>query len=410
MTLSDLDRGELMEIKDARREERDSNRRTCRIRPYWPASTDNMEEDALNRIRGTLRKIFLVLLLAILSCSVPVSFVADWSFMRNTVVAQTKGDVPGNVFGNESDAEVWRYIRKGGSGDVSITDRKAAILVQSEGELWRSIRNGPLSLYGAWGVLGIVALLAVFFAIRGRIRIESGYSANWVRRFNGVERFAHWLTAMSFLILALTGLNMLYGRYVLKPLIGYAQFATVTAYGKYAHDFVSFAFMVGIALILIIWARDNLPNKHDWIWLAKGGGLFARGVHPPARKFNAGQKLFFWLVVITGVSLSVTGVCLLTPFAFAPFDATFTALNLIGLELPTGLAPMQEMQLAHVWHAILALVMIVVIIGHIYIGSIGMEGAYSAMGSGVVDENWAREHHPLWAAELGLETEREDNA
>jgi formate dehydrogenase subunit gamma len=373
------------------------------------ASAIDMEEGALNRIRGILTRLFLTFLLSVSGGLHPALFPTDWPLTSNIAVAQTKGDVPGNTLGNKSDADFWRYIRKGGPGAVAITDKKAATLVQSEGELWRWFRNGPLSLYGAWGLLGVVALLAIFFAIRGRIRIESGFSGNSVSRFNGLERFAHWLTAMSFLVLALTGLNILYGRYVLKPLIGYEQFATLTAYGKYAHDFVGFAFMVGIGLILMIWARDNLPNKHDWIWLARGGGLFGRGVHPPARKFNAGQKIFFWFVVLTGVSLSITGICLLAPFTFAPFSATFAALNLIGLQLPTDLTPIQEIQLVHVWHSILALLMTVAIIGHIYIGSIGLEGAYSAMGSGTVDENWAREHHSLWAAELGLETEREDD-
>jgi formate dehydrogenase subunit gamma len=315
--------------------------------------------------------------------------------------AQEQGRVPGNALGNRSDPQLWRAIRQGDRGTVSIPNRQAGVMIQSEGENWRSFRNGPLSTWGAWGLLGIVALLALFFALRGRVRIEGGRSAETIVRFNFVERFSHWLTACCFVVLALTGLNMLYGRYVLLPLIGLEAFSTLTRAGKYAHNFLAFGFMLGLVLLFVLWIAQNLPNRYDFIWLAKGGGMFKKGVHAPAKKFNAGQKIVFWLVILAGVSVSLSGIMLLFPFRLHLFGPTFAVINwLFGLGLPTALAPIQEMQLAELWHAVVGLFLMIVIIAHIYIGTIGMEGAFDAMGSGTVDRNWAREHHDRWVEDL----------
>ena len=316
--------------------------------------------------------------------------------------AQQGGNVPGQALGNSSDAEIWRRIRRGAQGGVSIPNRSAGILILSEGDSWRAVRNGPMSVYGGWMLLAVLIVLALFFMVRGRMRIESGFSGRTVERFNSVERFAHWITATSFCILGLTGLNTLYGRYVIKPWLGPEAFSTISTWSKFAHNFIAFAFMVGLVMILILWVRENILNRYDLIWLAKGGGMFSKHVHPPAKKFNAGQKILFWLVILAGASVSFTGVCLLFPFEFAAFSWTFQMANVFGLDLPTDLSPIAEMQLSQLWHAILSLVLIAVIIAHIYIGSLGMEGAFDAMGTGQVDENWAREHHSLWAAEIGL--------
>jgi len=316
--------------------------------------------------------------------------------------AQTRGAVPGQAIGGSSDSESWRAIRRGLRGQVSTPNKRAGVMIQSEGESWRGIRNGPVSVWGVWVMGGILVLLAVFYLLRGRIRIESGFSSKLVERFNSVERFAHWLTASSFVVLGLTGLNMLYGRYVIKPWLGPEGFSTLTEWGKYSHNFLGFAFILGIVMILIIWVRDNIPNRNDITWLAQGGGMFSRGSHPPAAKFNAGQKIIFWLTVLAGASLSYTGLALMFPFTMEPWSATFALFNIFGAGLSTDLSSMQEIQLTQIWHAVLSLLMIAVILAHIYIGWIGMEGAYDAMGTGYVDENWAREHHSLWAEEKGL--------
>ncbi|WP_119461924.1 formate dehydrogenase subunit gamma [Rhodospirillaceae bacterium SYSU D60014] len=334
-----------------------------------------------------------------LACLVVAAVAGSLDF-ANPALAQQEGQVPGNTLGGNSDADIWRAIRQGEQGTVSIPNEQAGVLVQSEGENWRSIRNGPLSVYGVWAMLGIIALLALFFALRGRIRIEHGRSGRVVERFNFIERFAHWLTAGSFVVLALTGLNMLYGRYVVLPLLGPEIFSAITLAGKYAHNYLAFAFMAGLVLIFVLWIRDNIPDRTDAKWVAAGGGMFRKGVHPPAKRFNAGQKIVFWLVILGGLSVSLSGIALLFPFEFSMFSKTFAFFNLFGFDLPANLTPMQEMQLSHIWHGIIGLLLIAVIIAHIYIGTIGMEGAFDAMGSGMVDENWAREHHSLWVDEL----------
>ena len=314
------------------------------------------------------------------------------------------GNVPGDHLGTASDAEIWRAVRRGIQGNVSIPDKQAGVMIQSEGENWRAWRNGPITTGGAWGMLGTIGLLALFFVVRGRVRIEAGPSGKSIERFSEIERFAHWLSAVSFILLALTGLNLLYGRHVLLPVLGPDVFAALSLAGKYVHNYVSFAFMAGLVMMFVLWVRHNLPGKHDLVWLVQLGGLFTKGVHPPAKKFNAGQKGIFWIVILGGASLSASGVSLMFPFEFSMFEWTFGVFNTFGADLPATLTPLEEMQWSQWWHAIMALIIIAAILGHIYIGTLGMEGAFDAMGTGRVDENWAREHHSLWVAEVKGET------
>ena len=164
---------------------------------------------------------------------------------------------------------------------------------------------------------------------------------------------------------------------------------------------------MSLVLVLVFWVKHNIPTKLDIKWLLKGGGMFSSHSHPSARKFNAGQKIIFWIVILLGTSVSVSGLSLLFPFELPMFAATFAKINAVGLPsligiepLPEVLLPHEEMQLSQIWHSIVAFIMMVVIIAHIYIGSVGMEGAYDAMGSGQVDVNWAKQHHDLWAEEV----------
>ena len=185
------------------------------------------------------------------------------------------------------------------------------------------------------------------------------------------------MTATAFIVLAITGLNFVFGKRLLMPLIGADAFASWSQWAKYVHDFFSWAFMLGILVMLVVWIRDNLPDRYDANWLKQGGGMFDKSnrTHPPAGRFNTGQKLMFWAVILGGAALSVTGIFLLFPFAFTDVNG---------------------MQLAQTIHAIVAALMVAVILAHIYIGTLGMEGAFEAMGSGTVDLNWAKEHHSAW--------------
>ncbi len=322
-----------------------------------------------------------------------------------------------------SNSELWRGVRQGQAFTTTAQNPNAAILVQDEGTRWLQTRQTVLPTYATYAILGMIALLALFLLFRGRIRIGAGWSSIKVERFTGLERFGHWLLAVSFILLAVTGLSLLFGREYLVPGLdwmharmnpdaidpnygrdAYAGFALV---GKWVHDNVAWAFMAALVLIFFMWVLRNIPTWTDVKWLAQGGGMFTKkGHHPHARKFNAGQKILFWLVILMGGSLSASGIALLQPGEYTMFADTFAKLNEAGaavgytLALDTTLSPIEEMQYAQTWHTVVGVAMIVIVIAHIYIGSVGMQGAFSAMGNGKVDLNWAREHHDLWVAKL----------
>ena len=312
------------------------------------------------------------------------------------------------TLGGASDSDVYLALRYG-TADVTVSTNApgAGVLIQDRGMWWWQFREGPLSIYGGYLLVGTLVFLLLFFLLRGRIRIDGPKTGRTMTRFTGFERFGHWLFAISFLVLGATGLLTLFGRTFLIPVFGKDLFASMALASKWVHNNVAWAFMLGLVIIILNWTVHNIPNKHDLKWLAKGGGLFTKGVHPPAKKFNAGQKLIFWGCVVLGLSISASGLSLLFPFELPMFAKTFGALNSTGLPeafgfgvLPEQLAPHEEMQFAQLWHSIVAFVFMAMIFAHIYIGSIGMEGAFDAMGSGEVEEQWAKEHHSLWVDEV----------
>ena len=311
------------------------------------------------------------------------------------------------TLGGASDSEVFRALRYGGA-DVTVSARGPAseVIIQDGGMRWLEWRKGPLREWGGWALAGMVGLLALFLLLRGPIRIDGGRTGETILRFNALERFGHWLLAGSFILLAISGLITLFGRPLLIPLLGKDAFAPIALASKWIHNNVAWAFMLALVWVFVFWIVHNIPNRADLVWLAKGGGLFMRGSHPPARKFNAGQKIIFWAVVVLGLSISASGLSLLFPFEMPMFAKTFDILNALGLpqavgmgELPIELSPHEEMQYAQLWHSVVAFVFIAIIVAHIYLGSIGMEGAFDAMESGEVDRQWAREHHSLWFEE-----------
>jgi len=262
-------------------------------------------------------------------------------------------------------------------GRIDIPDRKASVLIQPAGRTWDYFHEVLLHWGAAIVILGTIVLLGAAYLIMGRLRISAGRSGRTVVRFRAFERFSHWLTAVSFVVLGLTGLNITFGKIVLLPVIGPEAFSDISQVAKYVHNFTSFAFVAGLLLIIAIFFRDNLPAKVDIEWIKQGGG-FIKSKHAPAGRFNPGEKGVYWLSLLAGVAVSISGFLLLFPF------------------YETNIA---DMQLAQVVHAVVAVLFIALILAHIYIGTLGMEGAFEAMGTGEVDINWAKEHHDVWLAE-----------
>jgi formate dehydrogenase subunit gamma len=261
------------------------------------------------------------------------------------------------------------------SGRCTIPDQKACTVEQPAGRDWRHFHEVTLRWIGSIAIVGMLALLVLFYLMRGMVRIESGRSGRVLVRFSAFERLVHWMTAACFIILALTGLNITFGKSLLLPLLGPEGFTVWSQWGKYAHNYLSFPFTLGVVLIFLMWIAWNIPSKVDIEWLKEGGGLVGHK-HPPAKRFNAGQKLIYWIVVLGGGAVAASGYLLMFPF------------------YGTNIA---DMQVAQVIHGVVAVLFVAAMLGHIYIGTVGMEGAFEAMWDGTVDANWAKEHHSLWA-------------
>ncbi|TSE25398.1 formate dehydrogenase subunit gamma [Tepidimonas aquatica] len=293
---------------------------------------------------------------------------------------------PGN------NAPVWRQVGQGVEGTVNFPYREYGVLIQptvsypgaattNAGEAWRQVRNRVIIPYG--GSLVLIALLAVviFYFTKGPLKLHAPPTGRRIERFTPLERAAHWANAAAFVVLAVSGLVMAFGQYILRPIIGATLFGWLTYALKNLHNFVGPLFLVSLLIIIVTFVRDNLPRREDWVWLVRFGGLLGdQGV--PSHRFNAGEKVVFWLgVFVLGLVVVGSGLVLdkLLP----------------GIEYLRA-----QMQVAHMIHASAALVMIALFIGHIYMGTVGTEGAYAAMKTGYVDETWAREHHALWYEDI----------
>jgi len=297
-------------------------------------------------------------------------------------------DQPGN------NAPVMREIKSGQPQYTSIPGRETNVLVQpparflgqsatvTAGEAWRQFRNGPVTFIGGWLVVLVLLAILAFYFVFGPVKLHGKPTGRLVRRFSTVDQVVHWSVAISFCILGLSGLIMFFGKHVLLPIIGYTLFAWLTSLGKNLHNFVAPFFIVSVIAMIVLYARHNLPKLYDLNFLLNAFNVMARGKHVPSGKFNGGEKVWFWGgVVVLSVAVSWSGVILLFP----NFDQTRAV-----------------MQDAWIVHAIAALLYIAISFGHMYLGTIGLEGSYQAMRSGYVDETWAKEHHEYWFHEVKL--------
>jgi formate dehydrogenase subunit gamma len=276
---------------------------------------------------------------------------------------------PGN------NAPVWRDVRSGREEYTSVKGRETGVLMQTYGETWRQLRNAWITPIGGWVVALIAALIGAFHWFKGAVKLHDKLSGRLIERFTAVERYAHWTMGISFAILGVTGLIMFVGKYVLLPVIGYTLFGWLTQLSKHLHNFVGPLFVLSLVVFIVMFIRDNLPKAYDFSWFASAGGMFG-GKHVASGRFNAGEKLWFWAgVVALSLLVSASGLIL----NFPNFDQT----RAIMIE-------------SNVVHAISACAVMALSLGHIYMGSIGVDGAYESMRYGYVDEAWAREHHELW--------------
>ncbi|MCA3239242.1 MAG: formate dehydrogenase subunit gamma [Curvibacter sp.] len=296
---------------------------------------------------------------------------------------------PGN------NAPMWRSVGAGVTGFSSLPAKQApeagnliqpfvqypGSMLTTAGEAWRQVRNHWILPYG--GALLLIALGAVglFYWRKGTMQLHGAETGRKIERFTAFERSAHWANAIAFSILAISGIVMAFGKYFLHPIIGGTLFGWLTYVLKNMHNFAGPVFAVSLLIVIGTFVKDNLPRKEDIAWLLKGGGLFS-GEEVPSHRFNAGEKVLFWAgVFVLGLIVVGSGLVL--------------DMLIPGLQYLRG-----DMQIAHMIHAAAAVLMMAMFIGHIYMGTIGMAGAYSAMRTGYVDETWAKEHHELWYADI----------
>ncbi|HEX3098174.1 MAG TPA: formate dehydrogenase subunit gamma [Usitatibacter sp.] len=262
---------------------------------------------------------------------------------------------------------------------ASLPGRERNVLIQGAGREWRSLRNGPATQIGGWAIVLVLAAIIVFYLIKGPIRLHGAPTGRLIERFNAVERAAHWTMAASFVTLGLTGIIMFFGKYLILPWLGYTGFSWLTIVSKNLHNFVGPLFIFSIIVGFLIFVKDNFLRSMDWKWMAHFGGMFS-GHEMPSGRFNGMEKMWFWGgLTVLGLVMSVTGLI---------------------LDFPNWNQAREAMQLSNLVHVTAAVIFIVLSFAHIYMGTIGMEGAYRAMRDGYVDEEWAREHHSIWYEEV----------
>ena len=326
-----------------------------------------IKTSARRRWKGML---WSMVFIAIAAMALPIgSYV-----LHGITVAQAQDD------DSNQRANFWRAVREGNTGYSAISGAETNVLINNGGQNWRQLRNGPIATYGGWALLGVVVVILLFFAIRGSMKLEHPTSGQTVPRWNIVERTIHWLTAIGFVLLAITGLSMFFGRAVLIPILGPEGFSFWAGFSINIHNYVGPFFSGAVLLMFLFWVRNNIPKAVDFKWFAQGGGIFGKA-HPSAEKANGGEKVWFWIVVLIGL----VGVCV----------SGFALIGWLG-EWGVWEATRANMQTANIIHSIGAMIWIAVFFGHAFMGTIGQEGALEGMTTGRVSVEWAKQHHDLW--------------
>lgn len=276
-------------------------------------------------------------------------------------------------------ANYWRAVREGNTGYTAASGPYTTnVLVQNGGENWRQIRNGPVATYTPWILAAVVFVIALFHFMKGPDKLKEPLSGKTVPRWSAGERMLHWYTAILFIVLSITGLSLLFGRAVLIPWLGLQGFSAWATIAIAVHNYLGPFFVLGVLLELIVWIRFNIPNKTDWVWIKKAGGMFS-GEHVHAGRTNGGEKVWFWIIATVGVAVCVTGVI---------------------LDFPNLQQSRETMQLSSIIHAVAAIVWVAVAFGHIYLGLFGAPGSLQGMTTGRVSVEWAKHHHDLWYEEV----------
>jgi formate dehydrogenase subunit gamma len=264
-------------------------------------------------------------------------------------------------------------------GYASVPGRETNILIQDAGHEWRKLRNGPITFYGGIILVIPLAILVLFYLAKGPIKVHDPLTGRLIERFTSVERVAHWTQGIAFVVLALTGIVILFGKHIILPIVGHAAFAGLTTLSKNLHNFVGPLFIFAMVIFITLYIRENFFKSWDGAWFGKFGGLLS-GEHVPSGKFNAGEKALFWVLVVGLCSvLAVTGLI---------------------LNFPNWNQGREAMQLANLIHGGAAILAMAMATFHIYLGTVGMQGALDAMKTGYVDETWAKEHHQHWYDEV----------
>ncbi|RTZ65484.1 MAG: formate dehydrogenase subunit gamma [Aquificaceae bacterium] len=318
----------------------------------------------------------LITLFALLSFSSTFAAEEKLGNINNTVNQQLGIKSPAT--------DLWRAVRQrkfDGSEGLSSTTQANSLganeLINVKGQEWRNFRMGQLVPYAAYLLVGVLLALVLFRLIRGKIKIKAGRSGKKILRFSPFQRFVHWSVAILFVVLGITGTLLTFGKSGLIPIIGSSAFGTIAGFGKLLHDYLGPVFGIMLLIMLFTFIKGNFANLTDMKWFLKGGGMF--GNHASAGRYNGGEKAWFWLAILAGAVIVVSGVILDFPY----FNQT-----------------RDDLQLSHLVHAVAGIALLAASFGHIFMGTVAMEGAYEAMKTGYCDENWAKEHHDLWYADL----------